>query len=582
MANYVDNLITNILAGKNTLSGELRALESQVKRVQNATNQIGVILDKDLSKAMGRGTSLASVYKDVEIEMLNIDRMMAKGFGGPAKGPNFDQLFAGLTEDTNKLSRIQSFGNTLGMLQRQGIDVNTQMKDMRNLISGNTQWMQVFNRAIGDGIQKQKELDQQFNMNSLSWLFGGMALRQIGLSIMRFVIPSMDQLNKLGTEGAKKVIGMSAAFEFLKISMFETFSQTPLFKTMIEFFTDLFIKVSEFVQEHPNVTAMVAAIGGIATALGTAAMGTGIIMQLEHLMTLLADDSKLMKGINKFVGSDLFKKSAGVIEIGWSIKNIIEDINDSEFDIVDNIVNAAMLTTGLALLGVVSGGTLILAGAIIFSLITTIEAIIDPAGFGSSLVRLANHAANYVEGWMDIYAWIGKSIKSIFTEFKVPEFDVFDGWFGSFSRGAVKEMDKLKSEGKLSDTLSAVRENLLFDPDMSYGATGGLGEPFEQMSQAAQESTGYIDALDKATGNLGKSMVTHIGSDESEVSGKTMFSKLSEEIDASNTKFVELSSSIDNWQPKDKHVYIYYHHLGRSERDDGMSGSDYVNGMGAD
>jgi hypothetical protein len=204
-----------------------------------------------------------------------------------------------------ELSKFSGYGRQLGMMANQGLNVNKQVDEMRKRLAKNKQQLDAFNNSL-------KESKNRFDMNTLSWMFGGMALQRVSLMMIRFMMPSMDKLEKLNTAGAKKVMGMSAAFEFLKISIFETLSNTPMFQKFVEWIIKGALWLSEFAQKHPTIVAIAATLAGIGTVLGTLAMGVGIFMQLEHLLTLLgiggvAGEAEVAKeAIEKIKGKNIF------------------------------------------------------------------------------------------------------------------------------------------------------------------------------------------------------------------------------------------------------------------------------------
>jgi hypothetical protein len=134
-------------------------------------------------------------------------------------------------------------------------------------------------------------------------LFGGMTMQRWGQSIMRFVLPPMQQIEGYVSEGTKKVNAMNAAFEFLKFSMFETFTQTALFRG----FVDLLIKatnwLSSFVAQHPMLVSMVAVLGGTLAAAGWFMQIVGGFFQFGMLWKILANTSTsggAIKGLEAF------------------------------------------------------------------------------------------------------------------------------------------------------------------------------------------------------------------------------------------------------------------------------------------
>lgn len=142
-------------------------------------------------------------------------------------------------------------------------------------------------KDIDKQLEKVNMQKRRFDMNVLSWLFGGIALQRMGMTIMRFLIPSMDMLEKINDRAAKKTMGVAAAFEYMKISIFETLVNTPLFQNFIEAAVKFFIWIADLAQQHPLLVEIAAVLGGIALTLGSIAIGVGIFGQLEHLMVLL-------------------------------------------------------------------------------------------------------------------------------------------------------------------------------------------------------------------------------------------------------------------------------------------------------
>ena len=164
------------------------------------------------------------------------------------------------------MQRFQKMGMQMGQFSRQGINVNKQLDEMRTRLKGS----KVDLNALNKGFMRGR---QAFNMFNLSLMFGGMILQRAGMTVMRFMVPAMDKLEKLNSKGAKEIMGMTAALEFMKISIFETLSQTGLFKAFTEGFVKLAIWVSELVQKYPTITAIVAAFALLAIGVGT----TGLI-----------------------------------------------------------------------------------------------------------------------------------------------------------------------------------------------------------------------------------------------------------------------------------------------------------------
>ena len=188
-----------------------------------------------------------------------------------------EKLLVLIDNKVKGLEQVDQLAKKYGMM---GVKLNKSGKIIDATTGRFVSHANVLDKNIAATNKMNKILDKQqkrFDMNTLSWMFGGMALQRVGLMMTRFFIPSMDKLNKLQTEGSKKVLGLVASFEFLKISLFETLSQTPLFQKFVEWIIKGAIWISEFAQKHPAIVAIGVAIGGIATALGTLAIGVGSI-----------------------------------------------------------------------------------------------------------------------------------------------------------------------------------------------------------------------------------------------------------------------------------------------------------------
>jgi len=259
------------------------------------------------------------------------------------------------------LQAFQNMGTQLGTMKKQGINVNAQLAEMKTRLKGNTAQMAAFNNGIKQGAKS-------FDMFNLSLMFSGMIMQRAGLSIIRFLVPSMDKLEQLNTEGAKKVMALGAAFEFLKISLFETLANLPLFNQFIEFLINAAIWISEFAQEHPNLAAMVLALGGLATLLGTGFIIAGswgqissaiwgIMFGSRGLIDLIGLDGmsgsigKALKGFKDFI----IKGIAGTIGAGLAIY-LTWDLFANEDDAKSRINSVLGFAVAGALIGWVFGG----------------------------------------------------------------------------------------------------------------------------------------------------------------------------------------------------------------------------------
>jgi len=410
-----------------------------------------------------------------------------------------DELRILLDMKVKGLEKVDQLSKKFGMM-------NVKLNKGGKMIDANTgrfiSHEQVLQRNITATNKMNKILDKQqkrFDMNTLSWMFGGMALQRVGLMMTRFFIPSMDKLNKLNTEGSKKVLGMVAAFEFLKISIFETLAQTPLFQNFVEWIIKGAIWISEFVQKHDGVVAMAAAISGAAVALGTIAIGVGIFKQLSHLLLLMGFNEAGATTGSGVMGA--ISKIGGALLVGWSIKMILEDVLDADFDLFENALNATMLGIGLKMLG---AGWAMKAGVWVFAILTVIDIILDPSGFGKFVVNVANWTTKTIETVGEIFAAFLQTIVDIFAGrgFTMGRFDeVLGNWFDDFREGMKAEVMKLESEGKLSEVMEFYWRDEIAKAKLEPIDMGSLiqwttgGEAFAIDPTAMSKSTEQLNIL---------------------------------------------------------------------------------------
>lgn len=304
------------------------------------------------------------------------------------------KAFIAMPGGMEDMSNFQRMGESLGRMSRQGINVNTQLAEMRKRLGANKEMMNAFNQGVVQG-------KKYFDMFNLSLLFGGMMMRRAGMNVLRFMIPSMDKLQKLNTEGAKKVMGMSAAFEFLKISMFETIAQTPMFKAFIEGAVKLAMWLSEVAQKHPTLAAVVALLSTLAVGVGTA----GIILGgLGNIGTMFSGAYAVIK---KWIGADGtggkfgkafdgLKKAAGialVVSAGLDLYNAMTNEKTESWGSILMTAIKAGLGAGLLFnpaTGIITGLTV--------AAVMTVKNLMDMTEINNQLAKFSPDASTFNMG----------------------------------------------------------------------------------------------------------------------------------------------------------------------------------------
>jgi len=489
MATYNDNLVTNFLIGTDQLSSRLEKMKTGVSSFQ-----------QQLSKAKGL-TKLNYDLSKVGVKMNNAGRIVDLTTGS----------FVKQSEVVKKLAN----------------------QELRGLIEKESM-----------AAKKAKEMKNRFDMNTLSWMFGGMALQRMGLMMTRFMIPSMDKLAKLNTYGAKQVMAVSAAFEFLKISLFETLSQTPLFGKFVEWIVKAAIWTSEFAQSSPLIVQMAAAIGGIATVLGTLAIGIGIFKQLAHLDKLIFNYFG-MDGEGGTAGKSLkgFSKLAGALAIAFAVKGIWDDLKEGNFAPGSAIMNAGMMALGTKMFGA-STKVALKAGVWTFIALIAIEMVLDPRGFGTFLADFANYTLLIAEKAVEYIKAMNQTIKdAVHGLFSMDNFKDIDnsGLGEQMYQGMQDRVIELHKQGKLAQTL-----------EYAWG------------DQILQEAIPRINKAQEATQNFSTAFIKGFGSedDENSIIGKTSLLGTGFEVD--KTKFNSLKTDVETWASTEtvKTVRINYVYSG--------------------
>ena len=112
---------------------------------------------------------------------------------------------------------------------------------------------------------------------SLSMLFFGMALKNFSQNLIKdlgnvFMLLA-DEMNV----GVKRVMELQASLQFLKFVLFDTFANSALFGTFVEFIVNAVNALSEFVQKHPELTTMFFIFLAIGVVLGGMLLLLGIM-----------------------------------------------------------------------------------------------------------------------------------------------------------------------------------------------------------------------------------------------------------------------------------------------------------------
>ena len=280
---------------------------------------------RELMLAENQRKNLQAAYKDKGMAAFGIDNLSTKTDNNLLKG-GAQNILDAVGKDMKK-SALQG----QNALEKLGTTINNSTEDMAKME------LQAKNMArIGP---------------MFAFLFGGMQLQRIGLSITRFVLPAMDKVENYTSRGTRQVNAMKAAFEFLKFSMFETFTQTPLFQKFVDLIITATNWLSTMVAKHPMLVQVAGTVGAIATVLGTMAIGAGIFNQFAMMASYLGVNGSILAGV-KATSAALLKSPwtwaiASALAFGFVVAKAYDEFPELKAignEALDSIKDNLMLT----------------------------------------------------------------------------------------------------------------------------------------------------------------------------------------------------------------------------------------------
>lgn len=289
MASYTDNLKLIMTGESSQLISELNKVMGLGSKLGKLTSSLGLTKSpmlEDLKKQFGKidPDVLKLFNQQYDTSLKKSEEMKRKIID---ESSEYTKLGKEISRSLSEGNRFASLGSQMGKLDAVTGTVSDGFRKMEMQLGKNSAAFKIFNSNYQTSIKRANEMKTRFDMNILSWVFGGMAMQRMGLQIIRFLVPSMEKLTKLNDAASKKIIGVAAAFEFLKISLFETLMSLPLFEEFIAMLVKGAIWAADFAQQHPKLLGILAVVGGIMAVLGTLALGVGIFEQISHMGTLL-------------------------------------------------------------------------------------------------------------------------------------------------------------------------------------------------------------------------------------------------------------------------------------------------------
>jgi len=192
-----------------------------------------------------------------------------------------------------------------------------------------------------------KKLNSAFLGVGLSLLFTGMAIQRAADSFLKAITKSFMTARDEGDPLLNQFVGMQAALEFLKFSIFDTFAQSELFIPLTEAIINMVNGISQFVSKHPEIAAFLVTFAGFNWVIG------GVISAFGQLF-LAAVSLSAVLGIG--LGAALIGIVGVILVVGiafaWAMAILIG--NGTKGSKTLQILGVALLAIA-AIIGIVAG-----------------------------------------------------------------------------------------------------------------------------------------------------------------------------------------------------------------------------------
>jgi hypothetical protein len=171
-------------------------------------------------------------------------------------------------------------------------------------------------------LKKLKAASVQFKMSLLSVMFAGMALQRVMGKALRSMITTYQKANEDSEGLGKSTWHLQAAFEFLKYSIVEALTQSPLFQMLVQWLVQV---VAWFNKLSPDTKAMIGIGIAIVFVIGTLMLLVGQIgLAINGFAAMGISGGGAILGI---VGKMLMWLAIA-IAVGFIIKGLFKGFTD--------------------------------------------------------------------------------------------------------------------------------------------------------------------------------------------------------------------------------------------------------------
>lgn len=285
-------------------------------------------------------------------------------------------------------------------------------------------------------------MKRTFDFTFFSFLFTGMAIQRFSQNLLRGITGILGKIEGYISPASKAILGMQAAFEYLKFSIFNALNQSALFMNVTNWLTTMIDRLSDFMREHPKISELIMEVGGVGFVVGAGLTAMGVLMQLGKLIAAIFG----MTGLT-FMAE--FALGFAAVTMTISLGLLIGDFLGFE----ETVKKEGILSAVLDLLG---GIFAVVGSAMLFSPEPTTKAI------GAVIITLGL----IIQFRDPIFKWVNEKWKSVLggaalgASLGLP-FGGIGAFFGAIGGGAIGgATDFLKKETETLDGFSSKTQDL--------------------------------------------------------------------------------------------------------------------------
>jgi hypothetical protein len=245
-------------------------------------------LDKQFSSANTQVSKVQSSAKNLALELTKVGNQAAlKELFAGTQPPEFKPVNTDVNAFKQITKQFEEQANIIPNTVKQLTGYGKQLNEIEGFYGkASPEAKKYFDTIVKGGkasaaeLKKAQKITGQFSFDFLSLIFGGQAIQRIFGGAFKTLKEEYTKLTDDTDAFVKKTNNLSAAFTFLKYSIFSAFADSPFVQNAIEGFTNTIQGLADFVNNHPKLAAGITGIMGALGLIGAGITGAGIWKQL--------------------------------------------------------------------------------------------------------------------------------------------------------------------------------------------------------------------------------------------------------------------------------------------------------------